>query len=148
MAGWCIAAGDAKTANRIALRLRAPKGKGHGILPFEEVFGTMLHELTHIIHTKHTAAFYELMDELSRQWEQLEASGHVLDESGFPTVGGHRVDPMNHNPSAAEAAKFQALAAEKRMRMNQLMGSGKLGGRLDWRLHQQAARLCSVFWGS
>ena len=143
VAGWCIAAGDGKTANRIALRLRAPKGQGHGMLPFEEVFGTMLHELTHIIHSKHTAAFYELMGELSKQWEQLEATGQVLDASGFPTVGGHRVDPMNHNPSAAEASQMQALAAERRRRMNRLMGSGKLGGSSDWKhlpLREKAAR--------
>ena len=147
VAGWCIPAGDAKTANRIALRLRAPKGKGHGILPFEEVFGTMLHELTHIIHGKHTAAFYELMDELTKQWEQLEATGQVLDESGFPTVGGHRVDPMNHNPSLAMAKRLQATAAERRLKVNQLMGSGRLGhgtlGQVEWKrlpLREKAAR--------
>ncbi|CAE7341373.1 WSS1, partial [Symbiodinium sp. CCMP2456] len=143
VAGWCIPAGDAKTATRIALRLRAPKGQGHRIMPFEEVFGTMLHELTHIIHLKHTAAFYELMDELSKQWEQLEATGHVLDESGFPTVGGHRVDPMKHNPSIGLATKLQAKAAEQRLKVNQLMGSGKLGGQSDWKqlpLREKAAR--------
>ena len=143
VAGWCMPAGDAKTATRIALRLRAPKGQGHKILPFEEVFGTMLHELAHIIHLKHTAAFYELMDDLSKQWEQLQATGHVLDESGFPTVGGHRVDPMKHNPSPGLATKLQAKAAEQRLKVNQLMGSGELGGHSDWKqlpLREKAAR--------
>ncbi|CAE7719439.1 DNAJC21, partial [Symbiodinium sp. KB8] len=143
VAGWCIPAGDAKTATRIALRLRAPKGQGHRIMPFEEVFGTMLHELTHIIHLKHTAAFYELMDELSKQWEQLQATGHILDESGFPTVGGHRVDPMKHNPSIGLSTKLQAKAAEQRLKVNQLMGSGKLGGQRDWKqlpMREKAAR--------
>ena len=143
VAGWCIPAGDAKTATRIALRLRAPKGQGHRIMPFEEVFGTMLHELTHIIHLKHTAAFYELMDELSKQWEQLQATGRILDESGFPTVGRHRVDPMKHNPSIGLSTKLQAKAAEQRLKVNQLMGSGKLGGQRDWKqlpMREKAAR--------
>eukprot|EP00931_Biecheleriopsis_adriatica_P045984 TRINITY_DN26374_c0_g1_i1.p1 TRINITY_DN26374_c0_g1~~TRINITY_DN26374_c0_g1_i1.p1 ORF type:complete len:364 (+),score=79.03 TRINITY_DN26374_c0_g1_i1:57-1148(+) len=137
VAGWCRPVGDSATAERIALRLRHPKGKGHGLLPFEEVFGTMIHELTHIVHMKHSAAFYQLMDELQTQWEQLEASGKVLDEAGFPTVGGQRVTDSAHNPRTASDGRAKALeAAEARARRFQNWGSGTLGhGRTpgaDW----------------
>eukprot|EP00438_Fugacium_kawagutii_P033734 Skav220014 [mRNA] locus=scaffold947:329536:330591:+ [translate_table: standard] len=131
--GWCIPAGDCKTAERIAIRLRTPKGKGHHVLDFESVFGTMLHELAHIVHSKHTPAFYQLMDELQNQWERLEASGQVLDEHGFPTVGGHRVDTSQHNPSTGHARALALAAAEKRERLNGIMSSQRLGGkRSDW----------------
>mmetsp|Transcript_16534 Transcript_16534/g.28908 ORF Transcript_16534/g.28908 Transcript_16534/m.28908 type:complete len:353 (-) Transcript_16534:51-1109(-) len=127
VAGWCMPAGDSVTATRIALRLRHPKGKGHGLLDFEEVFGTMLHELSHIVHLKHTPAFYQLMDELRAQYEQLEASGRVLDEAGFPTIGGHRTTGTFHNPSAAEGRSRALDAAVARANASRLMGSGKLG---------------------
>eukprot|EP00747_Dinoflagellata_sp_TGD_P181423 gnl/TRDRNA2_/TRDRNA2_35252_c0_seq1.p1 gnl/TRDRNA2_/TRDRNA2_35252_c0~~gnl/TRDRNA2_/TRDRNA2_35252_c0_seq1.p1 ORF type:complete len:377 (-),score=74.93 gnl/TRDRNA2_/TRDRNA2_35252_c0_seq1:52-1182(-) len=128
VAGWCMPAGDGSTAKRIALRLRQPKGRGHGLLPFEEILGTMMHEMAHIVHMKHSAAFYQLMDELSRQWEQLEASGRVLDETGFPTIGGHRLSVEQHNPGSAEGRARALAAAEKRARLSGLMG--RPGGRL------------------
>eukprot|EP00928_Gymnodinium_smaydae_P026496 TRINITY_DN20788_c0_g1_i1.p1 TRINITY_DN20788_c0_g1~~TRINITY_DN20788_c0_g1_i1.p1 ORF type:complete len:338 (+),score=51.64 TRINITY_DN20788_c0_g1_i1:85-1098(+) len=92
--GWCIADSSLQNtmAEKIAIRLREPKGKGHRLLDFESVFGCMIHELTHIIHDKHTKAFHRLMDELQEEWERLEAAGRVLDENGFPTIGGHRID--------------------------------------------------------
>ena len=96
----------------------------------------MLHELAHIVHSKHTAAFYELMDALREQWEQLEACGQVLDEKGFPTIGGHRIDSTSHNPTVLEARKRAVAAAEKRQNLNQMMSSGKLGygnEPLSWR---------------
>lgn len=114
VAGWCIPAGDGMTAQKIAIRLRRPKGKGHQLLSFEDVFGTMLHELAHIVHSKHTPAFYRLMDELQAQWEELEASGQVLDERGFPTVGGQRMDSSRHNPSPQKARALALAAAERR----------------------------------
>ena len=126
VAGWCIPAGDCKTAQRIAIRLRTPKGKGHSLLDFESVFGTMLHELAHIVHSKHTPAFYQLMDELQDEWERLEAAGHVLDEQGFPTVGGRRID-TRHNPTVVEGHALALAAAEKRERLGKMMSSGQLG---------------------
>ena len=126
VAGWCIPAGDCRTAEKIAIRLRTPKGKGHCLLDFESVFGTMLHELAHIVHSKHTPAFYQLMDELQKDWERLEAAGQVLDEQGFPTVGGQRID-ASHNPSTLHVRALALAAAEKRARVNGIMSSQKLG---------------------
>eukprot|EP00931_Biecheleriopsis_adriatica_P006131 TRINITY_DN107587_c0_g1_i1.p1 TRINITY_DN107587_c0_g1~~TRINITY_DN107587_c0_g1_i1.p1 ORF type:complete len:358 (+),score=57.89 TRINITY_DN107587_c0_g1_i1:29-1075(+) len=92
--GWCIADSSLqnKTAEKIAIRLRETKRKGHSLLDFETVFGCMIHELAHIVHDKHTKGFYKLMDELQSEWEQLEAAGQIFDEAGFPTIGGHRID--------------------------------------------------------
>lgn len=98
--GWCIADSSLHntTAQKIAIRLRETKGKGHGLLDFESVFGCMIHELAHIIHDKHTKGFHRLMNELQEEWERLEAAGRILDEAGFPTIGGHRIG------SAAQSA--------------------------------------------
>ncbi len=66
------------------------------------------------------------MDELQEEWERLEAAGHVLDEHGFPTVGGRRID-TRHNPTVVEGHALALAAAEKRERLGKMMSSGKLG---------------------
>ena len=126
VAGWCIPEGDGRSASKIAIRLRRPKGKGHSLLHFENVFGTMLHELAHIVHSKHTPAFYQLMDELKDQWEKLTVSGCVLDAKGFPTVGGQAVDSSRHNPTG-DSRTLAAKAAEKRQELGNLMSSRRFG---------------------
>eukprot|EP00444_Apocalathium_aciculiferum_P045570 CAMPEP_0183526546 /NCGR_PEP_ID=MMETSP0371-20130417/21399_1 /TAXON_ID=268820 /ORGANISM="Peridinium aciculiferum, Strain PAER-2" /LENGTH=176 /DNA_ID=CAMNT_0025725915 /DNA_START=64 /DNA_END=590 /DNA_ORIENTATION=- len=105
VAGWCLPAGDGQTAQTIALRLRKPKGGGHGLLPFESLFETMLHEMAHIVHSRHSPAFFELMDELRVEWEGLLAKGHVLDAAGFPLIGGSRMTFAAHNPTSTEQGR-------------------------------------------
>ncbi|CAK0819940.1 unnamed protein product, partial [Prorocentrum cordatum] len=133
VAGWCMPEGDSATAKRIALRLRSPKGEGHGLLDFECVFDTMLHEIAHIVHSRHTAGFYQLWDELRAEWGRLALAGRVLDEGGFPTVGGQRTGEGTHNPPSVAAGRARALAAaEARAKVSALMGSGRLGGAAGW----------------
>jgi len=96
---------------------------------FEELFETMLHELAHIVHGKHDSHFFELMDTLRQEWQELSARGIVLDAGGFPTVGGQRSSYTNHNPMSAAQGRSAALAAaEKRAAVGRLMGSGRVGG--------------------
>jgi len=50
-------------------------------MKLEDIFGTMLHELSHIAHGKHTPAFHRLVDELHKEWEMLEATDKVVDDA-------------------------------------------------------------------
>lgn len=87
--GWCQPRGDSCTSDEIRIQLRfLPK---MAIRPFESLMGTMLHELSHIVHSQHRAPFYKLMDELKEEWTQLVTEGKVLDANGFPVSGGRRL---------------------------------------------------------
>jgi len=145
IAGWCRPAGDGQTATRIALRLRRSKRSGHSLLGFDDLFDTMLHEMSHIIHSKHTPAFFELMDTLREEWSSLKDKGCVLDAQGFPTVGGRRAGCFSHNPDKPAQCRALALAAaERRAALGRLMGSGcarsEDSSKHEWRNLSQRAR--------
>ncbi|KAI8924325.1 WLM domain-containing protein [Entophlyctis helioformis] len=105
----------------IRLRLR-PASAESSFLGFEDVLGTMLHELTHNIHGAHDAKFYKYMDGLWDEYEQLMASGFQPEGA---RLGGKRIE-------SEAVAKAAALAsAERRRRINAIMlpaGGRRLGG--------------------
>ncbi len=75
--------------HRIHLRLRPPtKDKHHSsssFYPYEDIAGTMCHELAHCEISPHNAKFYKLMDEIMEQYElSLVNGGFVMDKAGFP----------------------------------------------------------------
>uniref|UniRef100_A0A7S4AGF4 WLM domain-containing protein n=1 Tax=Pseudo-nitzschia australis TaxID=44445 RepID=A0A7S4AGF4_9STRA len=49
-------------SHSIHLRLRRPRD--HQLIPWEDVAGTMAHELSHCVHQNHGAGFYKLMEEI------------------------------------------------------------------------------------
>ena len=49
----------------IKLRLR-PAGRPNNFYGFEVVLGSMLHELSHIVHRHHQPPFWKFLDELTR----------------------------------------------------------------------------------
>lgn len=51
----------------VKLRLRRPN-RDFDFIPYEQVLDTMLHELCHIKHGPHNAAFYKLWDEIRKVW--------------------------------------------------------------------------------
>ncbi|RHZ41516.1 hypothetical protein DYB31_013917, partial [Aphanomyces astaci] len=59
---------------KIFLRLR-PASHPTTFLPFEEILGTMLHELVHMKIGPHDAPFYKMLDELTEDMENLMARG-------------------------------------------------------------------------
>ncbi|RQM19369.1 hypothetical protein B5M09_004605 [Aphanomyces astaci] len=59
---------------KIFLRLR-PASHPTTFLPFEEILGTMLHELVHMKIGPHDASFYKMLDELTEDMENLMARG-------------------------------------------------------------------------
>ena len=60
-------AGDGVTSQRIALRLRRPRS--HELHSFEHCMQVMLHEMSHIAHGNHSAQFYQMMEEITKQYE-------------------------------------------------------------------------------
>jgi len=125
--GFCVPAGDGITSHRIALRLRQPRS--HELHSFEHCMKVMLHEMSHIVHGNHSAQFYQMMEEITKQYETYLAKGQVLDAQGMPMVGGVKMDSARHNPTSLAEARARAMrAAEARARSSALMGGGKLGG--------------------
>ena len=110
VAGYCQSRGDKRTALKIAVRLRAPRG--HALLPFEHALGVLFHELAHIEHGNHSASFYELNDALRKQYELIRDRGfQIVDEAGFPVRGGRALDGARHNPASAADARARGASA-------------------------------------
>ena len=114
------------------IELRVRRARGGEAIGEEELTDTLLHELSHIVHGNHSAAFYALWDELRAELDRNRAAGLRGTGAGFD-ARGNRVDGTTRNPSSLlEARKKAMAAAEKRMRNAQLMGSGPraVGGQM------------------
>ncbi|KAJ8602229.1 hypothetical protein CTAYLR_003673 [Chrysophaeum taylorii] len=125
--GWCRAQRGASGAAVIAIRLRRPRS--HEFNSLEHCLQVMWHEMTHITHGNHSAAFYQLMDELRQHYELIRSKGMIVDASGFPIDGGRKADGARHNPSMPEARRRAADAAEQREKRQRIASvSGVVGG--------------------
>ncbi|KAI9203876.1 WLM domain-containing protein [Polychytrium aggregatum] len=89
----------------IKIRLR-PAHNERSFLDFNDLLGTMLHELTHIVRGPHDAQFNAILDSLHDEYDLLLASGFHGNE-GF-RLGGRGV-PLFQARSAALAAAEQRL---------------------------------------
>ncbi|CAG8669780.1 2977_t:CDS:2, partial [Paraglomus brasilianum] len=96
----------------IKIRLRRP-GNENSFIDFESLVGTMLHELTHIIHGPHDAKFYSLLDKLHSEYYVLLARGYSGD--GFFSKPYSLSAGASHNVSYHEARGKMLEAAEKRV---------------------------------
>ncbi|KAK5799571.1 WLM domain-containing protein [Linnemannia elongata] len=112
-------------------------------LPWEDILGTMLHELAHNIRGPHDQQFYKALDGLNDEYDKIVASGYTGE--GFDTAG-HRLGTKHGGfgpggvrlggavgaglvTSGTRAAAV--VAAERRRQMNEMMlpvGGRKLGG--------------------
>jgi hypothetical protein len=118
---------NTNAGQRIELRLRRPRDRNI-FFEVEMLIDTMLHELSHIVHQNHSAAFYELWEELRKELSSNVEKGLKGSGAGFDARGA-RVNEAKHNPSTLlEARQRAAEAADKRLKTSQLFGSGKLGG--------------------
>lgn len=112
----------------ICIRLR--ESKDSELFPFEHALGTMLHELTHIVHGPHNAKFYALLDELENECDKLMDSKVGGSGAGFD-LPGVKLSGEAHNPTALESRLKAIAAAEKRQQMQELLGAAggrRLGG--------------------
>eukprot|EP01018_Ginkgo_biloba_P002203 Gb_36327 [translate_table: standard] len=112
----------------IKIRLRRPNRESE-FFPYEDLLGTMLHELTHNEHGPHDAKFYKLLDEITKECEELMAKGISGTGQGFD-VPGRRLGGFSHNPPLSSLRQSALTAAEKRARLGALAPSGpnRLGG--------------------
>eukprot|EP01135_Chromosphaera_perkinsii_P005011 Nk52_evm9s310 gene=Nk52_evmTU9s310 len=98
--------------------------------PYEDLLGTMLHELTHIVRSPHDKKFYEILDELRAECEDLIAKGIHSSAGSFNSQGTRLGGLRARDPRSAAV-----VAAEKRKHRGALMGGPangrKLGGSLS-----------------
>mmetsp|Transcript_37306 Transcript_37306/g.111739 ORF Transcript_37306/g.111739 Transcript_37306/m.111739 type:complete len:715 (-) Transcript_37306:168-2312(-) len=94
--------------HRIHLRLRDPRNHAR-ILPYEDVVGTMSHELAHCVHGPHSVKFYKLMDEIQEQHAEFLARGVVVDREGFP-MGSHNAHRLGGGGMGAASGSSRERA--------------------------------------
>ncbi|KAJ2558024.1 hypothetical protein EV175_001003 [Coemansia sp. RSA 1933] len=102
----------------IRIRLRPAQDRSQ-FLRYEDLLGTMLHELVHIVRGPHDAEFYKILDELKAEAEVLLAKGYTGD--GFFS-DGHRLGPgiLSHNVPLHVQREKALQAAEARRRLQKL----------------------------
>jgi DNA-dependent metalloprotease WSS1 len=124
-----IAGMNYNAGKQIQIRLRRQNDLS-SFFELETLLDTMLHELCHNVHGNHSAAFYELWEELRKELASNLSRGVKGSGAGFDAKG-LRVNPETRDPSSLlEARRKAAEAAAKRHKTSQLLGSGpqKLGG--------------------
>lgn len=111
---------------RIDIRLRSPADDS-SFIPFDDLLGTLLHELVHIVRGPHDVQFYKLLEELNTELDELISTGYKGE--GFYSQGKQL--GVNRSISSQDARKKALEAAEKRQKLNKLMipaGGRRLGG--------------------
>ena len=72
----------------ISVRCRpAHAGKRGGCYMYRDIIGTLVHELTHIVHSAHDERFYALMDELLNEVDHLGGGVHFVFGAGASRAG-------------------------------------------------------------
>ena len=131
--GLNVGGGGGRT-RQIKVRVRRAPGPSDEFFPYEDVLGTLLHELVHNVRGPHDAKFYALLDEITTECEKDMAAGVSGTGRGFdaPSAGriGGRGPVPAHNPDRAGLREAMARAAEQRFRNLGLMSAGgqRLGG--------------------
>ncbi|KAI4355880.1 hypothetical protein L6164_004609 [Bauhinia variegata] len=112
----------------IKLRLRRPN-REWDFFPYEQTLDTMLHELCHIDHGPHNAQFYNLLDEIRKECEELIAKGITGTGTGFD-LPGRRLGGFSRQPPLSSLRQMAAAAAETRSHRGTLLPPGpqRLGG--------------------
>ncbi|KAG0089887.1 hypothetical protein BGZ93_009629 [Podila epicladia] len=132
--------------SKIELCLRYHNNENE-FLPWEEILGTMLHELAHNIRGPHDAQFYKALNDLNNEYDKIVESGYTGE--GFDSNGqrlgtknglsvrfgvGNMVSGGGGNGGVlvnGGAKAAAAAAAEKRRQINEMMlpaGGRRLGG--------------------
>lgn len=110
--------GNDSTTHEIHLRLRHPSHHATQLLPWEDIAGTMAHELSHCVHQDHSPAFYQLMEEILEEHASnlVENMGSWI--YGKPPSNGQR----NPTTGSTNTASFPITNNGKRLGGK---GSGK-----------------------
>ncbi|KAL2474404.1 zinc ion binding [Abeliophyllum distichum] len=110
--------------SEVKLRLRRPNNEWD-FFPYEQVLDTMLHELCHNQHGPHNADFYNLLDEIRKECEELIAKGITGTGRGFD-LPGRRLGGFSNQPPLSVLRQKALAAAENRSKLTH--GPKRLGG--------------------
>ncbi|CAK8534109.1 unnamed protein product [Lathyrus sativus] len=105
----------------VKLRLTRPN-RDWDFFPYEQVLDTMLHELCHNEHGPHNAQFYNLLDEIRKECEELMVKGI---SSTVRRLGG-----FSQQPPLSSLCQTALAATESQTRNGVLLPPGpqRLGG--------------------
>jgi hypothetical protein len=82
--------GDGQNRHTIHLRLRHPR-QHQRLFSWEDVAGTMAHELAHCVHWSHDEKFFHLMEEIMEEYYQLQLQrGPMSGDTGHRLGGNHK----------------------------------------------------------
>ncbi|MCD7454683.1 hypothetical protein HAX54_025577 [Datura stramonium] len=112
----------------VKLRLRRPNNEWD-FYPYAQILDTMLHELCHNEYGPHNADFYNLLDQIRKECEELMAKGITGTGQGFD-LPGKRLGGFSRQPPLSSLRQKALAAAENRARVKVLLPSGpkRLGG--------------------
>ncbi|KMZ80824.1 hypothetical protein PVIIG_02042 [Plasmodium vivax India VII] len=99
-------------ATKSEIKIRMRKKRGGELFHFNDIMGTLLHELAHIVHSGHDRSFYELLDKLVLEYNQLYTFGKLENQiSGGKKTGGTDFRICKGSPKlmAAQAAEMRLL---------------------------------------
>ncbi|KAI9260555.1 WLM domain-containing protein [Phascolomyces articulosus] len=120
---------------KINIRLR-PHYDDSAFLEYNDLLGTMLHELTHIVRVPHDNVFYKILDELNDELDNLLMTG----QKGYLAFDGQGNKLGNGLGSTYGDSRSRALAAAEQRRKTQGMmipvGGVRLGGEKKNRLEK------------
>ncbi|KAJ0537257.1 putative Zinc finger, RanBP2-type, WLM domain, Zinc finger, RanBP2-type superfamily [Helianthus annuus] len=109
----------------VKLRLRRQNNQWD-FFPYEQILDTMLHELCHNQYGPHNAHFYNLLDEIRKECEQLMAKGITGTGQGFD-LRGKRLGGFTRQPPLSSLRQKALAAAETRVQRGP-SGPKRLGG--------------------
>jgi hypothetical protein len=143
--------GGRQQSSRIHLRLRDPNDHTR-LLPWEDVAGTMAHEMAHCIHQNHNKNFFKLMEEILDEHFNNQIYGYgpngpsYLQPKNGNSIGRDTVNNNNNNNNSGggngnitsssipesggnKLGRGSSTSSKNRSRLvNELSGGYKLGG--------------------
>jgi hypothetical protein len=117
-------------SHTIHLRLRHTSNHHDRFLPYEDVAGTMAHELAHCEHGPHNDKFYKLMDEILDQHAGLMASNLSSNGASIPSFGGagQALGVPSFGGAGQALGGNQNMAGARKQQQKQALPGYKLGG--------------------
>lgn len=112
----------------VKLRLRRQNNEWD-FFPYEQILDTMLHELCHNEFGPHNPDFYNLLEEIRKECEELMAKGITGSGGGFD-LPGRRLGGFSRQPPLSSLRQKALSAAENRVQRGTLLPSGpkRVGG--------------------
>ncbi|KAL3632140.1 hypothetical protein CASFOL_025124 [Castilleja foliolosa] len=112
----------------VKLRLRRPNNEWD-FFRYEQILDTMLHELCHNEFGPHNADFYNLLDEIRKECEELTAKGITGTGQGFD-LPGRKLGGYSRQPPLSSLRQKALSAAQNRAQNETLLPNGprRIGG--------------------